>query len=147
VIAQFVQDQWRTELGIDVALLNQEWKVYLSTMEALQYQVARSGWIGDYVDPNTFLELWRTGDENNRTGWGDPRFDALVSASLRERDTTRRFALLREAEEILLDQVPTIPIYTYSQFHLVDPRVRGWEMNLRNTHLSRWVSKREEASP
>ncbi|MCB9519656.1 MAG: peptide ABC transporter substrate-binding protein [Myxococcales bacterium] len=146
VIAQFVQDQWQNELGIDVTLVNQEWKVYLDTMDTLQYQVARSGWIGDYVDPNTFLELWRSDDENNRTGWDDPEYDALIAAALREPDTARRLDQLRVAEAHLLDAAPIIPVYFYAQFHLVDDRVRGWEMNVRNTHLSRWVSKTSEAS-
>ncbi len=144
-IAQFVQDQWQTELGINVVLINQEWKVYLDTMEALDYQVARSGWIGDYVDPNTFLELWRTGDGNNRTGFANAEFDDLVSRSLRETDPARRVALQVQAEQLLVDEMPMTPVYYYSQFHMVEPMVQGWEMNVRNVHLTRWISLGEGA--
>lgn len=138
-IAQFVQDQWQTELGIEVSLINQEWKVYLDTMEALDYQVARAGWIGDYVDPNTFLELWRTGDGNNRTGFANPEYDDIIARSLRESDPNRRLQLLRQAETLLMTELPVMPIYYYSQFHLVRTNVRGWEMNVRNVHLARWI--------
>jgi oligopeptide transport system substrate-binding protein len=141
VVAQAVQDMWKIELGIDVQLLNQEWKVYLDAMSRLEYQVARAGWIGDYADPNTFLHLWRTFDENNNTGWSNATYDDRMERSVREADPERRRALLAEAEALLLEEVPVVPIYFYSQFHLVQPNVRGWEMNLRDVHLARWISK------
>ncbi len=140
-VAQAVLDMWKVELGIDVQLLNQEWKVYLDAMEALDYQVARAGWIGDYVDANTFLSIWRSFDENNNTGWANAEYDAIMASTLRERDPDRRRALLVQAEELLMRELPVFPIYFYSQFHLVSPRVRGWEMNIRDTHLLRYVSK------
>lgn len=146
-IAQYIQDQWKTELGIDITLLNQEWKVYLDSMDALDYEIARAGWIGDYVDPNTFLELWRTGDGNNRTGFASPRYDALIESSLREPDPERRAELLREAEELLLSEVPIIPVFYYSQFHLVRQNVHGWEMNVRNVHLARWIRVEHAEAP
>ena len=142
-IAQFVQDQWQNELGINVVLINQEWKVYLDAMDALDYEVARAGWIGDYVDPNTFLELWRTGDGNNRTGFANPEYDRLIGASLAETDTERRLELLTEAEALLMTEMPVMPIYFYSQFHLVRNNIEGWEMNVRNVHLARWMTKTE----
>ncbi|MFT4702939.1 MAG: oligopeptide transport system substrate-binding protein [Bradymonadia bacterium] len=141
-IAEFVQGQWQVELGISVQLMNREWKVYLETMEDLDYQVARAGWIGDYVDPDTFLTLWRSFDENNNTGWENAEYDALIAAQLREQDPVRREALLRQAETLLLTEIPVMPIYYYSQFHLVSPNVDGWEMNVRDVHLARWISKR-----
>jgi oligopeptide transport system substrate-binding protein len=87
--------------------------------------VARRSWIGDYLDPNTFLSCYLTGDGNNRTGWGDPRYDRLLREAAAELDPARRFALLREAEILLLDEGPVIPIYHYSTNELVKPYVRG----------------------
>lgn len=140
-IAQAVQDMWKVELGVDVQLLNQEWKVYLDAMEALDYQVARAGWIGDYVDANTFLSIWRSFDENNNTGWDNPEYDRIMALTLSETDPARRQALLVQAEDLLMRELPVFPLYFYSQFHLVAPTVRGWEMNIRDTHLLRYVSK------
>ncbi len=140
-IAQVVQDNWAVELGVDVQLINQEWKVYLETMEDLDYNVARAGWIGDYVDPDTFLSLWRSFDENNNTGYDNPQYDALMEAQIAETDPAERRAILLEAEELLIRDMPVMPIYFYSQFHLVNPQVRGWEMNVRDVHLIRWMSK------
>jgi len=141
VIAQALQDMWSVELGINVRLLNQEWQVYLDAMDKLEYDVARAGWIGDYVDPNTFLSLWRSFDENNNTGWENERYDALMQRSMGETDPARREQILIEAEQLLLTELPVMPIYFYSQFHLVSPRIRGWEMNVRDTHLTRYISK------
>lgn len=138
-VAQAVQDMWRTELGINVQLVNQEWKVYLEEMEALRYQVARAGWIGDYVDPDTFLSLWRSFDENNNTGWQNPEYDALMARTLTTVDPVARQADLARAEELLLEEAPVMPIYFYSQFHLVRPEIRGWEMNIRDVHLLQYV--------
>ncbi len=142
-IAQFVQDQWQNELGINVVLINQEWKVYLDAMDALDYEVARAGWIGDYVDPDTFLSMWITGDGNNRTGFANPEYDRLIAGSLAETDTERRLALLTQAEALLMTEMPVMPIYFYSQFHLVRSNLEGWEMNVRNVHLARWITKTE----
>ena len=142
IIAQFVQDQWQLELGIEVELINQEWKVYLETQDNLDYQVSRAGWIGDYMDPDTFLTLWRSTDQNNDTGWENAEYDALMHRQLRETGE-QRMETLRQAESLLLSEQVIMPIYYYSQFHLVDTRVRGWEMNLRDVHLARWISKEE----
>ena len=142
-IAQAVQDMWSVELGIEVTLLNQEWKVYLETVEALDYQVGRAGWIGDYVDANTFLELWRSDDENNNTGWVNEEYDALIASSISETDPARRQELLLQAESLLLSEAVVMPIYYYAQFHLLRPSVRGWEMNVKNVHLARYVYKED----
>jgi len=124
-IAEAIQAMWKRELGIPVDVLNQEWGSYLQATSALRYDVARRSWIGDYLDPYTFLSCYLTGDGNNRTGWGSPRYDALLRAATQELNPARRFALLREAEVLLLDQGPVIPIYHYSTNELVKPYVRG----------------------
>jgi len=124
-IAEALQAMWRRELHIDVELSNQEWASFLKATSELQYDVARRSWIGDYLDPNTFLSCYLTGDGNNRTGWGDPRYDALVRGAALETDPTQRFAMLRRAEEILLSEGPVIPVYHYSTNELVKPYVRG----------------------
>ena len=77
-VAEFLADQLRRHLGVDVVAVNQEWQSYQETVRRLDYDIARAGWIGDYRDPNTFLDMWTTGGGNNQTGWGDPAFDRLI---------------------------------------------------------------------
>ena len=124
-IAEVIQAMWTRNLGIPVELQNQEWGSYMQATTSLNYDVARRSWIGDYLDPNTFLNIWRGGDGNNRTGWNDARYDALLDRASDELDPRRRMALLAEAEARLLDQCPVIPIYHYATHELVKPYVQG----------------------
>lgn len=125
-IAEAIQQMWRAELGVDIGLVNQEWKVYIDSQISLDYWVSRSGWIGDYLDPMTFLEMWTTGNGNNNTGWSNPRFDGLITNAVREANPQRRLAILREAETVLLEELPIAPIYWYTRVYMIDPRVQGW---------------------
>ncbi|TVR02080.1 MAG: peptide ABC transporter substrate-binding protein [Deltaproteobacteria bacterium] len=148
LIAQAIQDMWQMELGVQIQLVNQEWKVYLDSTREMDFDVGRAGWIGDYSDPNTFLEMWKTGDANNNTGWGSPTFDRMIEEGFNISDPEERLRHLLEAERYLLEARPIMPIYYYGQFHLVRPNVRGWEMSTTNTHIVHRVYKvDEEESP
>ncbi|MBI4577395.1 MAG: peptide ABC transporter substrate-binding protein [Planctomycetes bacterium] len=131
-LAEVLQAQWREALGVEVALVHMEWKVYLDAMDRLDYDLARSSWIADYVDPSTFLDLFQTGAGNNRTGWSDPDYDALVSLAGRTPEGPARRTALRRAEARLLESAPVLPIHHYSTRNLHGPRVRGVEPNVRN---------------
>lgn len=80
-IAEVIADQLRRNLGIHVMAYNQEWQSYIASVDAKDYDIARAGWIGDYMDPNTFLDMFLTGGGNNRTGWSSEAFDALIAAA------------------------------------------------------------------
>jgi oligopeptide transport system substrate-binding protein len=99
-IAEVIADQLRRHLGIRATAYNQEWQSYLASVAAGDYDMARAGWIGDYIDPNTFLDIWLTGGGNNQTGWGDAAYDALVAAAAdvaaAARDPERLLALAVE---------------------------------------------------
>jgi len=130
-VAMAVQQMWKDELGIEVTLANQEWKVYLDTLEERHYQLARMGWIGGQVDPTTFLDTFTTDSEINRTGFSDARYDDIIlRLAPAELNRDKRMALLREAETRLIDQVPLIPFYTYKSQHLVQPGVEGVGSNV-----------------
>jgi len=129
-IAEAIQEMWKKHLGIQVAVLNQDWSVYLASQRKLDYDVCRAGWVGDYLDPFTFLSIWQKGDGNNQTGWSHPRYDELMQSSLREPDLTKRLAMLKEAETILLDELPVLPIYWYVRNCLVRPEVKGLKSSL-----------------
>ena len=129
-IAQAIQHMWKRDLNIEIGLVNQDWKVYLNSMNQLDYDLARSSWYGDYLDPNSFLDCFVTGAGNNRTGWSSPAYDALIAQAARERDPQKRNAIFFEAETILLDELPILPIYIYTQKYLQDPALKGLQPNV-----------------
>lgn len=124
-IAEAVQAMWRRELNVPVELRNMEWASVQQASVGLQYDIVRRSWIGDYLDPNSFLDILRTGDGNNRTGWSDPRYDALLREAGAELDPHRRLELLAQAEQLALDAGVFIPVYHYTTHELVKPYVRG----------------------
>ncbi|MBL7140150.1 MAG: peptide ABC transporter substrate-binding protein [Planctomycetes bacterium] len=124
-IAQVLMEQWKKNLGLNVRVEQVEWKVFLDVIHKLEYQIARAGWFGDYLDPNTFLDMFVTGGGNNETGWSNGEYDALIEAAAREADLTRRKDLFRQAERILLREVPIMPIYYYTSAFLVRPGLEG----------------------
>ena len=139
-IAEAIQQMWQNNLKIQIELINEEWKVYLSTQQKMEYQVSRAGWIGDYNDPNTFLDMWLTGGGNNYTGFANNEFDRLIEAAGQEADRQKRFKLFEEAEAILLDEMPVIPIYHYTSKYLANPKVKGWYPTILNHHPYKHVS-------
>ena len=139
-IAIAIQQMWKTSLNIDVALFNQDWKVYLDKRDEKDYQVARAGWIGDYLDPNTFLDMYTTNSGNNDTGWSNNRYDELIAQAGTISDQEHRYARLQEAEAILMAELPIMPIYTYVSKSLVSPDVRGWYPNILDIHPFKYIS-------
>lgn len=129
-IAEALQRMWKETLNADVRLLNQDWKVYLDTMDNRGYDMARSGWIADVADPINFLECYLSDGGNNRTGWSNPTFDELVFAAYAETDVAKRDAIMRDAEALLLDELPVLPIYMYTRKYLLSTEVKGLTPNL-----------------
>jgi len=133
-IAETIQQSWREHLGIDVQLGGLEWGVYLDAQDKMDYYIARAGWIADYPDPNTFLDMFVTGGLQNMTGWGNPEYDALIEAAGKETDGPKRMKLLREAEAIFLDEMPIMPMYFYVSKNLVKPYVKGFCNDVQDLH-------------
>ncbi len=133
-LALAVQQMWKRELGIEITLHNQEWKAYLATREAGDFEIMRAGWIGDYDDPHTFLSLLTSDSGNNHSGWSDPRYDALIAESQTTADNSARHALFQQAEARLLEEMPVIPLYFYVRSLLIHESVRGWHPNLLDYH-------------
>lgn len=130
-IAVAIQQMWKQHLNIDVRMLNQEWKVYLDSRHSMNYSIARAGWIGDYVDPTSFLDLWITDGGNNNTGWSNAEYDELILRRIPSMKTTdERLAGFHRAETILMQEMPAIPIYTYVTKHLLKPSVKGMPHNI-----------------
>ncbi len=142
-----LQQMWQRELGIKVELRQMEKQVYLSAQRSLDYDVSRSTWIGDYNDPNTFLDLFRSNNGNNRTGWKNPRYDELMDQASLLTDLKQRAELLRQAESILVrEEAPIAPLYFYSGFNYHDPdRVTGIYGNVLDTHPINAIQVRKPA--
>jgi oligopeptide transport system substrate-binding protein len=128
-IAEAIQNMWKTNLNVDVTIANQDWKVYLASMSKLDYQVARSSWIGDYHDPFTFLDCFVTDRGNNRTGYTSPEYDALLEQSRSMKDPAERLKVLAKAESILINDAPIMPIYFYTRIYLQAPELKGLSSN------------------
>lgn len=122
-IAEALQQMWRTHLGIDVGLANQEWKVYLDSQDTLSYTICRAGWLADYADPNTFFDMWRTGDGNNDTGFSNAEYDRLLEVALNAPTEAERMATYSKMDAILMDEVPFIPLYFYTRAFAINPNL------------------------
>jgi oligopeptide transport system substrate-binding protein len=124
-IAEAIQQMWEKTLHIHLTLHNEEWASFIKTRRSLQHDIAREGWIADYPDASAFLDLLSATNGNNDTGWKNEEYEALLHQSRGETDPARRRELLYRAEAIVLDQLPVIPIYTYSVNGLLKPYVHG----------------------
>jgi oligopeptide transport system substrate-binding protein len=143
-VAQRAQKMWKEQLGVDVGLVNQEWKVYLNTLRLLDYQIARSVWIGDYNDANTFLDMFVTDGPNNRTGWSNKTYDALIAEAARTAAPPDRERLLQQAEKVLVaDELPIMTLYYDTNYTLLKPRIGGFEPNIRHWHPLKHIVVRQ----
>lgn len=142
-IAEAVQAMWRRELNVPVELQSMEWSSFQQASTTLHYDVARRSWIGDYLDPSTFLTLLMSGNGNNRSGWSDPEYDRLMRESEHEVDPVKRAAILRAAESRALASSPFLPVYHYASHELIKPYVKGLYHTALDVHpLSRvWIDR------
>jgi oligopeptide transport system substrate-binding protein len=129
-----LQQMWRIHLGVDIAIVLQESRVFFDSLRTRTYDIAPAGWVGDYLDPSTFLELFRSGNGNNHTGWSSPEYDRLVAEALKAGDNAVRYPLYRQAEELLIREMPVGPLVYGRRNYLARPSVKGWEPNLLDLH-------------
>ena len=130
-----------SNIGITSSLTEMEGTGYFNYLrEGGDFDLARAGWIGDYSDPQNFLFLNETGVSFNYPGWSNAEYDAKMAEAAQETDLSARAAILAEAEEIYLAELPTIPVLYYSSRALVADAVSGWEDNLLDNHATRWLS-------
>ena len=131
---------WEQVLGVRASLINEEFRVFLATRRARAItEVFRAGWIGNYLDPMYFLELFHSDNQQNDVGFFNDEYDALLARAARTADRAERFATLKQAERILLETQPFAPIYTYVTRRVVKPYVRGWQSNIVDQHPTRYM--------
>jgi oligopeptide transport system substrate-binding protein len=125
-IAEALMEMWKQNLGIsNISLANQEWGIYLNSMQSGDFQLTRAGWSGDYTDAMSFLDMWTTGNGNNLTNWGNPEYDRLIKEAKSNSDPAVRIKAMHEAERILMEDMPVIPIYFYTNVNMYKPWIKG----------------------
>ncbi|MBL8150901.1 MAG: peptide ABC transporter substrate-binding protein, partial [Blastocatellia bacterium] len=139
-IAEAVQRMWKETLKINVELQNEEWQTFQARWENRDFDVCRDAWQGDYLDPNAFLELFATKSPNNHCGWTDEKYKSLLDAANSEPDREKRMRMLKDVEQMLVDEMPIIPLYHYGMSYLQKPFVEGWYENLFDIHPMKYVS-------
>ena len=135
-VAQFVQQGWSENLGIDVTLDNSEWQVYLEALDAGEHQVGRYGWLGDFNDAINFLEIFKIDGGNNNTGWTNDEYTQLLNDAAQETDEAARIEMMKEAEEILMSEYPIAPVYFYTNLSVHEDKVKNMQADpLGNVQL------------
>lgn len=124
-IAQAIQDMWKKNLGVEVKLDNAEWAVFIDKLHQGDYQIGRMGWLGDFNDPMNFLELYKEKGGNNDTRWHNEEYASLLEQSQTETDAEKRMQLLKDAEQILMDEMPITPIYFYTNPWVQTENLKG----------------------
>lgn len=144
-IALELKEMFEKELGINLELRKQEWKVYLTAQSRLEYDLSRSNWVGDYADPNTFLDMFITNGGNNRTGWSNKKYDELIAAAARELDPQKRFQIFQQAEKILVaEEVPICPLFNLVGVQIYDAeKIGGIEANVLDEHPLREIYRKK----
>lgn len=132
-IAQVIQESWKRELGIEVEIENQEFKVVIERRKAADFDIGRAGWVADFSDPINFLEMFHSDSGNNDSHLDDAAYDDLIRRAQAEADPETRVALLLEAEDRLMELMPIIPIYFYKDPYLSAPGLEGYEQSVLKT--------------
>ncbi|MFI5336510.1 MAG: peptide ABC transporter substrate-binding protein [Opitutales bacterium] len=133
-VLEVIQAGWQRELGLTVTLSPVEQKTWVQNQQSLNYAISSARWVGDFVDPVTFLDMFTGGGTNNWTGWSDPAYDTLLRAAANATDPARRYADFQQAEAVLLREAPIAPVFFGVRSYLIHPAVRGWEPSLLGFH-------------
>jgi oligopeptide transport system substrate-binding protein len=140
-VAIAVAAMWRQTLGIKAKLVNQEWKVFVQTRKSKQKQVFRSGWIADYADALSFLELFQSKSRFNFYAYDNLRYDELIINIFKQQDKQKRVRLILQAEDLITQTLPIIPLYYYVSRHMVNDKIKGYKDNVSDRHLSKYLFK------
>lgn len=140
VIAEYVQSEWKKNLGINVTVANEDWSVFIADRNNANYQVARDGWNADYNDPMTFLDIFTSDSGNNDSHYSNPQYDSLISDAKTTLDTKKRFTDMHNAEKILMNDYAAAPIYYYTDPDLVSPKLQGYVHSVLGYKYLMWAS-------
>jgi ABC-type oligopeptide transport system substrate-binding subunit len=142
LIAETVQAMWKDALGLEVTLENSEWAVFQETRNNGDYQIARHGWLGDYTDPMTFLDMWTSYSGQNDADWVNAEYDALIATAKSSNDPVVRMQAMHDAEKILMTELPVIPVYYYTNVWLDNGKVKNYVHDALLGHMMfTWATK------
>jgi oligopeptide transport system substrate-binding protein len=134
-VAEYLQETWKKNLGLDIHLANVAAPAWLDRRHNADFEIIRAGWYGDYLDPSTFLDLFRSDNDMEQSGWKNAKYDAFMDDAQKETDQAKRMEDFQQAEAILLAEAPFIPLYDYTTIILIRPEVRGYFNNLLDQHI------------
>ena len=137
--ADALQQSFRA-LGVRVTIEQKDWGSYNAAQQSLNFDMALAGWIGDYLDPTTFLDMWTRGNGNNNTGWESAEYEGLLRQAAQQPDTASRYASLAKAEGILMNEMPILPVAWYTRIYLHRPEVKGWHPLVLDNHPWKTIS-------
>lgn len=142
-VALAVAAMWRQTLGIRSKFVNQEWKVFVNSRKSIKRQAFRSGWIADYADALSFLELFTSDSRFNFYRYQNQSYDKLINDISNTTDLDKKNLISKQAESLLLHDIPVIPLYYYVSRHLVNKQIKGFKDNVADRHLSKYLYKEE----
>lgn len=142
-IAEYIQSEWKNNLGINVTISNEEWSVFIDDRNNGNFDVARDGWTADYADPMTFLDIFTSTSGNNSSFWKNAEYDKLIAAAKATDDQTVRMEALHKAEKFLMDEYPVMPIYYYTNPDLVSKKLDGYVSSSLGYKYLMWASIKE----
>ncbi|MFA5257787.1 MAG: peptide ABC transporter substrate-binding protein [Opitutales bacterium] len=126
VIAEAVQAMWKENLGIEVELRNEDFNSYIGTRNSGNFDIVRASWVADYPAAATFLDILRSGAGNNLSRWQNADYDTFMDAAASAEDEATRNGFYAQAESLLLESAPVMPIYQYNTVRMISPTVHGW---------------------
>jgi oligopeptide transport system substrate-binding protein len=130
LVAEMVQQMWKENLGIEVELANQEWAVFQTTRKEGNFDIARGGWLTDYMDPSGMLAIFTSTNAYNDPNFYNDEFDQLMADAMATTDKAEHFAKLYEAQELFMTEMPIVPVYHYSDSMLVSESLVGWSRSV-----------------
>jgi oligopeptide transport system substrate-binding protein len=134
LVAEAIQQMWKNNLGVNIELLNEEWSVFMESQKSGNFQILRRAWIGDFVDPFSFLNVLQSNGSNNKSGWKNKTYDQLMEASNLESDKQKRFEIFKKAEAILAEEQPYLPLFSYTRSYMKKPFLRGFWPHFQDRH-------------
>jgi oligopeptide transport system substrate-binding protein len=146
-VAAWVAASWKRELGITVTPYSRAWPAHADAMQAGDFQIGRGGWLADYPDPSTFLDLLVSDNDLNVSQWTNSTYDGLCGEAARTEDPASRMRLLAQAERVVLEEAPIMPLFHFGSLTLLKPYVVGYEDNALGIHLLRYIELGTQAMP
>lgn len=140
VIAEAIQQMLKTNLGIEVEIQAQEWNVFQQSRKDGVFNINRNSWIGDYMDPSTFLDMFTSDNGQNNSRYSNPEYDKAIKAARVETDATKRMQLFHDAEKMLMDDMGIVPIYFYTNPLEISQNLQDYVVTPLGFIYLRWAS-------